>query len=92
MSQKIIDFFISSVNTLQGIRKTLVMVALITISVWFRLKGYMSGDNVTDLLKGTALGFFAANGIEHVGTTIKEYINSKGQKVEEETVDVSEAK
>ena len=92
MSQKILDFIISAVNTVQGLRKTLVMGALIAIGVWFRLKGYMSGDNVTDLLKGTALGFFAANGIEHVGTTIKEYINSKGQKVDQETVDVSEAK
>jgi hypothetical protein len=45
---------------------------------------------MVDLLKGTVIAFFSANGLEHITTTVKEYVNSKGKKVEENVVAVSE--
>jgi len=86
MTQYIINFL----NTLQGLRKTMVMLSLILLAAIFRVKGYISGDNMVDLLKGTVIAFFSANGLEHITTTVKEYINSKGKKVEENVVQVSE--
>jgi hypothetical protein len=86
MTQYIINFL----NTLQGLRKTMVMLSLILLGAVFRVKGYISGDNMVDLLKGTVIAFFSANGLEHITTTVKEYINAKGKKVEENVVSVSE--
>jgi hypothetical protein len=68
----------------------MVMLSLILLAAIFRVKGYISGDNMVDLLKGTVIAFFSANGLEHITTTVKEYINSKGKKVEENVVQVSE--
>jgi membrane peptidoglycan carboxypeptidase len=71
-------------------RKTAVMIGLMVLSVVLRVKGYLSGDNLTDLLKGTTIAFFSANGLEHMTSTIKEYVNSKGKKIDESIVDVKE--
>ncbi len=87
---RIIQYIINSLNVLQGLRKTVVMLSLMAIAVVMRVKGYLSGDNVSDMLKGTILGFFASNGLEHISGTVKEYINSKGQKEEETVLDVTE--
>lgn len=87
---KIVQFVVNFLNTLQGLRKTIVMMSLIILGAVFRVKGYISGDNMVDLLKGTVIAFFSANGLEHITTTIKEYINSKGQKEDETVLDVSE--
>ena len=86
MTQYIINFL----NTLQGLRKTMVMLSLILLAAVFRVKGYIDGNNMVDLLKGTVIAFFSANGLEHITTTVKEYVNSKGKKVEENVVAVSE--
>lgn len=86
MTQYIINFL----NTLQGLRKTMVMLSLILLAAVFRIKGYIDGNNMVDLLKGTVIAFFSANGLEHITTTVKEYVNSKGKKVEENVVAVSE--
>ncbi len=85
MTQKIIDF----VSVFTGARKTIVMVSLIFICIVFRIKGLMSGDNMVDLLKGTCIAFFSANGLEHITSTVKEYINSKGQKEDKTVLGVS---
>lgn len=90
MSDKVTQFIVNFLNTLQGLRKTAVMLSLIAIAAVFRIKGYISGDNMVDLLKSTVIAFFSANGLEHITTTIKEYVNSKGKKVEEDVVDVQE--
>jgi hypothetical protein len=66
------------------------MLLLVVLSAVFRVKNYISGDNMTDLLKGTVVAFFASNGLEHITTTVKEYINSKGQKKDETVVNVEE--
>jgi hypothetical protein len=87
-----IQFAVNFINGVQGLRKTLVMLLLIAISVIFRSKGLMSGDNMVELLKACTIAFFGVNGIEHLSTAVKEYVNSKGQKVEKEEVDVEDTK
>ena len=83
---KVVNF----INGFMGARKTIVMVGLIIIAVVFRVKGYTDGSNTVDLLKSTVIAFFSANGLEHISNTVKEYVNAKGQKVEENVLDVSE--
>ena len=71
------------VGVLLGLRKFIVMLTLILIGIIFRTKGLISGDNLVDLLKGTAIAFMASNSVEHIKTAITNYVNSKGQTVQE---------
>jgi hypothetical protein len=64
-----------------GYRKTIVMALLILLAIIFRIKGYIDGGQLVDLLKNTTLAFFGANGFEHLTLTVRQYINSKGQKM-----------
>ena len=74
MTQGLSDFL----DVLFGYRKFLIMFALLSIAVFFRLKGYIDGSNFVDLMKATTLSFFAANGFEHMGNVTKTYLESKG--------------
>lgn len=85
-----VNSVVNFLNTLQGLRKTAVMLSLIVLGAVFRVKGYMSGDNIVDLWKGTVIAFFSANGLEHISTTVKDYINAKGKKTEETVLDVEQ--
>ena len=82
MKQKLIEF----ITVVSGMRKTIVMVLLVIIGVFFRIKGYLDGNQFVELLKNTVIAFFSANSIEHIGGVIKEYINAKGQITSKETV------
>ncbi len=73
MKQKWLDFL----NIIQGLRKTLVMFLLMIIGVWFRLKGYLSGDNFTDLLRATVIAYFGANSVEHFTSMVQQHLVSK---------------
>lgn len=69
MKQKLAEL----INIVFGFRKFLLMLAICLIGVIFRIKGLVDGSEMVDLLKTTTLGFFGANGVEHVITCIKEY-------------------
>lgn len=86
--QYIVDF----VNSVQGLRKTAVMVGLMAMGCILRVKGYISGDNLADLLKSTVVAFFAANGMEYLTTTVKTYVNSKGEEKKETIIEEENAK
>lgn len=91
MGQKLAEFL----NTVFGFRKLIIMVLLFGVGIVFRLLNLVNGSEFVDLLKSTSVAFFAANGLEHLTTTVKEYINSKGQKeaeVETESGDDSDKK
>lgn len=60
-------------NVTFGFRKFLLMILLLIIGVVFRIKGYVNGAEMVDLFKSTAISFFAANGVEHIVTCIKDY-------------------
>lgn len=82
MRQKLAEFL----NVFFGLRKTIVMFTLIVIGILFRLYGLLSGAEFVDLLKSTTLGFFSANMIEHLTTTVKTYFDSKTQTQTQDTV------
>ena len=85
-----VQFLVNFLNAVQGFRKTLVMFTLIILAIVFRIKGYIDGTNMVQLLQGTAIGFFAANSVEHLTNTVREYIGVNGQKVEENDISVSD--
>lgn len=67
MKQKVAEL----INIIFGFRKFLLMLALFAIGIIFRVKDYIDGNQFVDLLKSTTISFFAANGVEHVVTTVK---------------------
>jgi hypothetical protein len=77
MTQKLADF----IAILLGLRKTLVMTALLLIGIIFRVEELINGEQLVELLKATTIAFFAANSVEHVGEVVKHYINAQGQQV-----------
>lgn len=77
MRQKIAEL----INIIFGFRKFLAWVAVFMVGVVFRITSQIDGGQFVDLMKSTFLAFVAANGAEHLLTTVKEYINSKGQAV-----------
>lgn len=66
MKQKVAEIF----NLIFGFRKFLLMLALFAVGIVFRVKGYLDGNQFVDLLKGTTISFFAANGVEHIVRTV----------------------
>jgi hypothetical protein len=77
MKQKIADL----INIIFGFRKFLAWLALFVVAVTLRLKSFIDGGQFVDLMKSTFLGFVAGNGVEHMMSVAKEYINVKGQTI-----------
>ena len=73
MKQKIAEW----INIIFGFRKFLAWLALFLVGIVFRIKGLIAGPEFVDLIKGTFLGFVAANGVEHIMTNIKGIMESK---------------
>jgi len=72
-------------SVILGLRKFLIMAALISIAVVFRLHDYLDGAQFTDLLKATTLGFLASNSMEHLKMAVTSYADSKSGKQVQET-------
>lgn len=77
MRQKLAEFF----NLVFGFRKFLAWLALFLVAIVFRLENLVDGSQFTDLMKGTFLAFVGANGVEHIVSVAKDYVNNKGQTV-----------
>jgi hypothetical protein len=88
MQEKIAEI----INVVFGFRKFILMILLFGVGVIFRLKGYVDGGQFVDLMKNTTISFFAANGFEHLTTTVREYIAANGKKIEEIVTDGGEDK
>lgn len=73
MKQKIAEW----INIIFGFRKFMAWLALFLVAIVFRVKGLIVGAEFVDLIKGTFLGFVAANGVEHIMTNIKDVMSSK---------------
>ena len=65
------------IKLLQGYRKLSVMVSILIIAVVFRLYDYINGSEMVELLKVSATGFFAANLMSKVTSTINSKINKE---------------
>lgn len=75
------EYLVNFLNTFIGLRKTIVMLALLIVACIFRVKGYVSGDNWECVLKSTVIAYFGSNSIEHYTAMVKERLNSKGKEV-----------
>ena len=75
MQQKIADL----VNVIFGFRKFLLMMALYIVGILFTIKGLLKGAEMVDLFKSTTIAFMGANGVEHLVTSVKSYMDSKGK-------------
>lgn len=73
MRQKLADL----INVIFGFRKFLIMLFLYTVGVVFRVKDLISGAELVDLFKATTLAFMGANGVEHLVSVAKDYVNNK---------------
>lgn len=73
MKQKIAEW----INIIFGFRKFLAWLALFLVGIIFRVKGLIAGSEFVDLIKGTFMGFVAANGVEHIMTNIKGIMDAK---------------
>lgn len=70
MKQKIAEL----INIIFGMRKFLLMLILYIIGIIFRIKGLVNGAEMVDLFKTTTIAFMGANGVEHLMTTVKDYM------------------
>lgn len=73
MKQRMIDFL----NVFQGLRKTIVMLLLMIIGVWFRVKGYLDGNNFVSLFSTTVVSYFGANACEHFTSMVQDHLACK---------------
>lgn len=73
MKQRIADF----IDVIFGLRKFLAWVALFIVAIVFRLSNHVDGAQFVDLVKGTFLAFAAANGVEHLVSVAKQYVDVK---------------
>jgi hypothetical protein len=81
MSEKIAEWL----DAIQGFRKMIIMLLLVIVGVVFRIENLITGTDFVNLLQGTTVAFMASNSVEHIGSTIKEWI--KGQKGTDNTAD-----
>ena len=75
------DWLVNFLNSFIGLRKSIVMLALMAIASVFRIKGYIGPDNFEGLLKATIVAYFGSNSIEHYTAMVKERIMADGKKV-----------
>lgn len=73
MKQKIAEW----INIIFGFRKFIAWFGLFLTGIIFRVKGLIAGAEFVDLMKSTFMGFVAANGVEHIMTTVKGVMDSK---------------
>lgn len=77
MAQYVVDFL----NSFVGLRKSIVMLALLVVACIFRVKGYIGPDNWEGVLKSTIIAYFGSNSIEHYSAMVKERILANGKQV-----------
>jgi hypothetical protein len=73
MKEKIAEW----INVIFGFRKFIAWFGLFLVGIIFRVQGLIDGPAFVDLMKSTFMGFVAANGVEHIMTTVQGVMNSK---------------
>jgi hypothetical protein len=61
-------------TVIQGFRKFLITLLVIFIGVVFRVKGFISGSETTDLIKSIGISFIAANNLEGFAAILKDHL------------------
>ncbi len=75
------------ISFLNGFRKFIIMLVLVLVGIVFRVTDFISGAEMVDLLKHTAVAFMAANGVEHMMKATQEWVKGKIQKEIKEAKD-----
>lgn len=75
---------------LTGFRKLAVMLSLLFVGIIFRVVGLLDGREFVDLLSGTSVAFFGANGVEHITATVKAWLVTKNSKLKSALKDQSD--
>jgi hypothetical protein len=86
---KVTEWLVNFLNALTGLRKTIVMFALLVVSCIFRVKGYIGPDNWEGVLKACICAYFASNACEHYSAMVKERILANGKKEEVTEIDTT---
>lgn len=73
MKQKLAEL----INVVFGFRKFLILLFLYSISIIFRCKGLISGDEMVRLIEPTTIAFLGANGVEHIVSAVKDHYAAK---------------
>lgn len=78
------------ISFLNGFRKFTIMFLLISLGASFRLASLytekawgvslLSGAEMVELLRYTAVAFMATNGIEHMSKAVVEWVKNKAKK------------
>lgn len=84
------EYLVSFLNTFIGLRKTIVMLALLIVACVFRIKGYIAPDNWEGVLKSTIIAYFGSNSIEHYTAMVKERLLANGKTVAVTEIDSKE--
>lgn len=85
-----IEYIVNFINVFEGLRKTVVMLAVLIITCLFRIKGYITPDNFEGILKATVVSFFASNACEHYTAMIRDRLTADGKKIEVTEIDSKE--
>lgn len=87
MKQKLAEL----INIVFGFRKFLLMLLLYVVGIIFRLNDLVSGAEMVDLFKTTTIAFMSANGVEHLMTTVKDYMSNGKPSAPPQLADTDES-
>jgi len=65
------------IQFINGFRKWSIMATLITVGVTFRVLGFLTGQEMVELLRYTAVAFMAGNSLEHMSKAVIEWVKKK---------------
>jgi hypothetical protein len=68
----------------KGSRKFTVMAALIVIAVILRCLNLLESADFASLLSGTGVAFMGSNAVEHIMSSVKDFVASKAAPREDE--------
>lgn len=54
------------IGRIKGLRKWSIMILIITIGVFFLVKGTLTGVEFVALIKGVAIAFMSSNAVENI--------------------------
>ena len=78
-------------NVLFSFRKSLVLLVIITIGIFFRLHNLVDGEQFVELLKTTTIAYMATYGMEYAVENMRGYMSDKKSMAEHGPADTDES-
>ena len=72
-----IGWFKKAIGLLNGFRKYSVQVLILMIGTYFRVAGYLTGQEFVDLIVPISVAFMTMNGLEWAGKTVMKWVDEK---------------